>query len=63
MKLFHITDEIIVSMCNKIFPYIDNMTKVYLLSVLPFNLLKYGISSVITFIFYKKISKMIKYIL
>ena len=63
MKLFHITDEIIVAMCNKIFPYIDNMTKVYLLSVLPFNLLKYGISSVITFIFYKKISKMIKYIL
>lgn len=63
MKLFNITDEIIIAMCSKIFPYIDNMTKVYLLSVLPFNLLKYGISSVITFIFYKKISKTIKYIL
>lgn len=63
MQLFNITDVIIIGMCNKIFPYIDSMLKVYLLSVLPFNLVKYGLSSIITFLFYKRISKTIKYIL
>ncbi len=63
MQLFNITDVIIIGMCNKIFPYIDSMFKVYLLSVLPFNLVKYGLSSIITFLFYKRISKTIKYIL
>lgn len=63
MKLFNITSEVIVAMCGKIFPYIDNMSKVYLLSVLPFNLFKYSLSSVITLLFYKRISKTIKYFL
>ena len=33
MQLFNITDVIIIGMCNKIFPFIDSMGKVYILSV------------------------------
>ena len=56
----NITEERIVSMCNKILPIIDNMDKVYAISVLPFNLIKYTIVSIITFLFYKRISIIIK---
>jgi riboflavin transporter FmnP len=60
MKLFNMNEATIIKMCNKIFPIIDSMTKVYLLSVFPFNIIKFTISSIITVIFYKSISKAIK---
>lgn len=60
MNLFHIGEDKIVEMCNKIFPFINSITKVYLFSVLPFNIIKYSLVSIITFIFYKRISKIIK---
>ena len=57
------SEDAIIKMCNAIIPFIDSMTKVYLLSVFPFNLLKYTITSTITLIFYKNISKTIKNLL
>lgn len=63
IKVFHISESMIIGMCSKIFPFIDSMTKVYLLSVLPFNIIKFSIASIITYIFYKRISTYIKRIL
>ena len=63
IKVFHMSEEVIIKMCNTIIPFIDSMTKVYLFSVLPFNIVKFSISSIITYIFYKNISKHIKSIL
>ena len=63
IKVFHMSEEVIIKMCNTIIPYIDSMMKVYIFSVLPFNIVKFLISSVITYIFYKNISKHIKSIL
>ena len=63
INVFNMSEEMIVNICKAINPLIDNMLKVMLLSVLPFNLIKYTISSVITYIFYKHVSNMIKYFL
>ena len=63
MKAFHMSEEVIIKMCSAIVPFIDSMTKVYLFSVLPFNIVKFSIASIITYIFYKNISKHIKSIL
>ena len=63
INIFHMSEEVIIKMCNSIIPFIDSMNKVYLFSVLPFNIVKFSISSIITYIFYKNISKYIKNIL
>ena len=63
INIFHMSEETIIKMCNTVVPFIDSMTKVYLFSVLPFNLVKFSISSIITYVFYKNISKHIKSIL
>ena len=60
MKLYELSKESIIKMCQMINPYIDSMTKVMLLSVLPFNLFKYIIVSFITWLLYKNISNIIK---
>ena len=60
MNVFHMSEETIIGMCKAIFPFIDSMTKVMFLSVFPFNIVKFGITSIITYIFYKRISKIIK---
>lgn len=63
INVFSMSEETIIKMCSAILPAIDSMTKVYLFSVLPFNLIKYSITSIITYIFYKQISKPLKYLL
>lgn len=60
ITMFNMSEEKIITKCSEIFPFIDSMPKVYLFSVLPFNLVKYTTVSIITFIFYKRISKIIK---
>lgn len=63
IKVFHMSEESIIKMCSKILPFIDNMSKVYILSVFPFNIIKFTTTSVITLLFYKNISRTIKNIL
>ena len=63
MKLYEMTESSIIKMCSAIMPFIDNMNKVYLYSVLPFNVIKYLITTIITYFLYKKISIQIKNIL
>lgn len=60
MNMFHMSEETIIGMCSTINPHIDSMAKVMILSVFPFNLIKYLTTSVITYIFYKNVSKAIK---
>lgn len=63
INIFNMSEEVIIKMCSVIFPFIDSMAKVYLCSVFPFNIIKYTITSIITYIFYKHISRAIKNIL
>ena len=63
INIFHMSEEAIIKMCSAIIPSIDSMTKVMLLSVFPFNLIKYIITSILTYILYKNISKFIKSII
>lgn len=55
--LYGLNDSAIVSSFNKILPIINNMWQVMIFSILPFNIIKHGLNSVIAFILYKKISK------
>ena len=52
--------EIIISLFNAVFPFIDNLFKAVCFSVIPFNLIKGAAISIITFIVYKKISTIFK---
>ena len=63
MELYGMTESSIIKICSAIMPFIDNMNKVYLYSVLPFNVIKYLITTIITYFLYKKISIQIKNIL
>ena len=60
IKIYGMSEESIVNICKAINPYIDSMMKVMLLSVLPFNILKYFFVSILTYMLYKNISKFIK---
>lgn len=51
-------DQIILS-CSKVNPMMNSVTTMVILGIVPFNLIKYGISCLITFAVYKKISPMI----
>ena len=53
-------ENAIINMFKQINPYFDNMFKIMLFSVFPFNLIKYFIVSIVIFIFYKKISKFLR---
>lgn len=60
INVFNMSEEVIINMCQTINSHIDSMFKVMLFSVLPFNIIKYFLISIITYIFYKHISKIIK---
>ena len=52
--------DTIISMCHAVCPLVNNIWTLALFGVVPFNLIKCGITSVITFIVYKKISTPLK---
>ena len=60
MNVFHMEKDAIIGMCRAILPFIDSMLKVMLFSVFPFNILKFSITSIITYMLYKHVSKMTK---
>lgn len=55
-----ISMDVIIGMCSKILPFVDNKYEVILLSVTPFNILKGVVVSVVTFFLYKRITPIIK---
>lgn len=60
VKLFGMSMDDIITMCSTVNPAMKNAVTMALFGILPFNLIKYGVTSLITFIIYKRLSKVIK---
>ncbi len=60
VKLFGMTMDDIISMCSAVNPAMKNAMTMALFGILPFNLIKYGVTSLVTFIIYKRLSKLIR---
>lgn len=63
VKLFGMTMDDIIGMCSAVNPAMKNAMTMALFGILPFNLIKYGVTSVVTFIIYKRLSRVIKSII
>ena len=60
MSLFHINEDALLSMIQKVNPSVDSFNTAMIYSIFPFNLFKYGVDSIIVFSVYKNISNLIK---
>lgn len=60
VKLFGMTMDDIIGMCSAVNPAMKNAMTMALFGILPFNLIKYGVTSVVTFIIYKRLSRVIR---
>lgn len=60
VKLFGMTMEDIIAMCSAVNPAMKDAFTMALFGLLPFNLIKYGVTSVLTFIIYKRLSTVIR---
>ncbi len=60
VKLFGMTMDDIIGMCTAVNPAMKNVMTMALFGILPFNLIKYGVTSIVTFIVYKRLSKLIR---
>ena len=56
VKLYGIPLETILKMGRAVNPFVDSLIDYLLFTVLPFNLIKYGIVSFLTYLVYKKAS-------
>lgn len=59
-KLSGSTMENFVAMCSAVNPAVKDTATMVLLGILPFNIIKYGVSSMVTFILYKHLSRPIR---
>lgn len=53
--------DTIIQMCHAVCPLVNDLWSLALFGVMPFNLIKCGVASIITFIVYKKISVPLKH--
>lgn len=60
VTLFGMTMDDIVAMCTEVNPAVTDAFTMVLFGIVPFNLIKYGLCSVLTFFLYKKLSQPIK---
>jgi len=60
VRLFGMTMEDIIDMCAAVNPAMKDAASMALLGILPFNLIKYGATSIVTFLLYKRLSRFIK---
>ena len=60
VSLFGMTMDDIIAMCSAVNPLMKNPFTLALFGIVPFNLIKCGISSVATVLVYKKVSKPLK---
>ena len=63
VKLFGMTMDDIIAMCTAVNPAMKDAMTMALFGILPFNLIKYGVTSLVTFIIYKRLSKLIRSII
>lgn len=59
-SLFGMSLQDILKMAMVTNPFVSNMTTMMIFSLLPFNLLKYGVISIVAIVIYKKLSLEIK---
>ena len=59
-KLFGMSMQQIVGMVSAVNPFVKDVTTMVIASLVPFNLFKYGVISIITFVSYKKIEVILK---
>lgn len=59
-NVFGMQIEDIVAMCQTVNPYITGYWGVLLIGIVPFNLIKYGVTSGVTFVLYKRVSRLFK---
>ncbi len=59
-SLAGMTMDDIVAMCTAVNPAMKDAATMVLLGILPFNLIKYGATSAVTFFVYKRLSKVIR---
>lgn len=60
VKLFGMSMGDIIAMCNAVNPAMKDTVSLVIFGLLPFNLIKYGATSVVTFIIYKRLSGLIR---
>lgn len=60
INLYNYDMAMIIEMCTKVNPYITSTTMLAILGIIPFNLIKNGVASIVTLLLYKKISPMMK---
>lgn len=60
VNLMGLTWESIIAMCNKVNPLMKDVTTLAIFGIIPFNLIKYGVTSALTFILYKRVSRPMK---
>lgn len=60
VNLFGMTMDDIISMCTAVNPAMKDAVSMAVLGILPFNLIKYGATSILTFLLYKRLSKFIR---
>ena len=58
--LFGMTMEDIIAMCSAVNPAVKNAAGMVIMGIVPFNLIKYGATSAVTFLVYKRLSKVIR---
>ncbi len=60
VKLFGMSMGDIISMCSAVNPAMKDTVSLVIFGLVPFNLIKYGATSVVTFIIYKRLSGVIR---
>lgn len=60
VKLFGMSMDDIIAMCNAVNPAMKNAMTMAIFGLLPFNLIKYGVTSVLAFLLYKRLSHLLK---
>lgn len=60
VKLFGMSMDDIISMCSVVNPAMKDTMSLVIFGLVPFNLIKYGATSVVTFIIYKRLSGVIR---
>ena len=60
VKLFGMSMDDIIAMCSTVNPAVKNAATMAVVGILPVNLIKYGVTSLVTFIIYKRLSRVIK---
>ena len=60
VKLFGMSMDDIISMCSAVNPAMKDTMSLVIFGLVPFNLIKYGATSVVTFIIYKRLSGVIR---